>query len=102
MREFESSNLLSYGASERTSLMAEQLAFKKAQRDGGAIHLHKRVILAGAQVVNRASDHLLAVTRLALDEGRRVRWRNNSNALEHSFQALTISNNLFEIMLNPN
>src|ERR1700688_1217995 len=57
--------------------------------------------LAGTQVVNCASDHLFTGTRLALNEDRRVRGRNDSNALEHSFQSGTVSNDLFEILLNP-
>src|SRR5258708_10368424 len=101
MRQFESSNPLGYGAGERTFLMAKQLAFEKAQRDGCAIHLYKRLTLAGAQVVNCASDHLFAGARLALDEDRRVRRCNDSNTLEHSFQPGTVSNDLFEIVLNP-
>src|SRR5260370_1141444 len=82
--------------------MAKQLAFEKAERNGCAVHFYKRLALARAQVVNCASDHLFAGTRLALDEDRRVRWRNDSNALEHSFQPRTISNDLFEIVLKPN
>src|SRR3984893_1477956 len=101
VRQFESSNPLGYGACERTFLMAKQLAFEKAQRNGCAVHLYKRLILARAQVVNCASDHLFAGARLALDEDRRVRRRNDSNALEHSFQPLTIANDLFEIVLKP-
>src|SRR6202171_4463004 len=81
--------------------MAKQLAFEKAQRNGRAVHLHKRLTLARAQVVNCSSDHLFAGSRLALDEDRRIRRRNDSNALEHSFQRLTISNDLFEIVLKP-
>src|SRR5258706_1128505 len=101
MRQLESSNPSGYGAGERTFLMAKQLAFEQAQRDGSAVHLNKRMALARAQVVNCASDHLFAGTRLALDEDRRVRRRNDSNALEHSFQPRTISNDLFEIVLKP-
>src|ERR1700682_479810 len=81
--------------------MAKQLAFEKAQRNGCAIHLYKRLTLARAQVVNCASDYLFAGARLALDEDRRVRRRNDSNALEHSFQPRTISNDLFKIVLQP-
>src|SRR5258708_31987449 len=99
MRQFESSNPLGYGAGERTFLVAKQLAFEKAQRNGCAVHLHKRLTLASAQVVNCASDHLFAGARLALDEDRRVRRRNDSNALENGFQPRTISNDLFEIVL---
>src|SRR6266446_1921801 len=81
--------------------MSKQLAFKKAERNRCAVHLHKRMTLARAQIVNGASDHFFASTRLALDEDRRIRRRNDSNALEHSFQRLTISNDLFEIVLKP-
>src|SRR5260370_941382 len=88
-------------ASERAPLMARELAFKKAQRDGCASHIDKRLPLAGAQVVNCASDHLFAGTRLALDEDRRVHRCNNSNAFERTFQPRTVSNDLFEIILNP-
>ena len=101
VRQFESSNPLGDGASERTFLMAKQLAFKEAQRNSRAIHLYKRLTLARAQVVNCASDHLFAGSRLALDEDCRVRRRNDSNALEHSFQPLTITNDFFEIVLEP-
>ena len=81
--------------------MAKQLAFEEAQGDGCAIHLYKRLTLARAQVVNGASDHLFAGTRLALDEDGRVRRCDYSNALEHGFQLWTISDDLFEIMLSP-
>src|SRR5260370_14838583 len=81
--------------------MPKQLAFKKAERNRCAVHLYKRMTLARAQVVNCAGDHFLAGTRLALYEDRRIRRRNDSNALEHSFQPLTISNDLFEIVLKP-
>src|SRR6266851_2427476 len=79
--------------------MAKQLAFEKAQRNGCAIDFYKRLTLARAQVMNCASDYLFAGARLALNEDRRVRRRNDSNALEHSFQLRTISNDLFEIVL---
>src|ERR1700682_935383 len=81
--------------------MAKQVAFKKAYRNGCTINFHKRLPLARAQVVNGASDHFFAGTRLALDEDRRVRWRNDLNALEHSSQPRTISNDLFEVVLGP-
>src|SRR6266705_6686352 len=82
--------------------MAEQLAFKTAERNRCAVHLHKRITLARAQIVNCAGDHFFASTRLALYEDGRIRRRNDSYALEHSFQRPTISNDLFEIVLQPN
>src|SRR5216683_4484031 len=81
--------------------MPKQLAFKKAERNRCAVHLHKRMTLARAQIVNCAGDHFFASTRLALYEHGRIRRRNDSNALEHSFQRLTISNDLFEIVFKP-
>src|SRR2546430_11845274 len=81
--------------------MPEQLAFKKAERNRCAVHLYKRMTLARAQIVNCAGDHFFASTRLALYENRRIGRRNDLNALEHSFQRLTISNDLFEIVLKP-
>src|ERR1700736_5867645 len=80
--------------------MAKQLAFEKAERNGCAVHLYERLTFARAQVVNCASDHLLASARLALDEHRRIRRRDDSNALEHSFQPGAISNDLLEIVLS--
>src|SRR6266481_7547873 len=79
--------------------MPKQLALKKAERNRCAIHFYKCMTLARAQIVNCAGDHFFASTRLALYEDRRIRRRNDSNALEHSFQRLTISNDLFEIVL---
>src|SRR6266849_744185 len=79
--------------------MPKQLAFEKAERNRCAVDLYKRMTLARAHVVNCAGDHLFASTRLALYEDRRIRRRNDPNALEHSFQRLTISNYLFEIVL---
>src|SRR6266849_6570410 len=81
--------------------MTKQLAFKKTEGNRCAVHLYKRMTLARAQIVNGAGDHFFASTRLALYEDRRIRRRNDSNALEHSFQRLTISNDLFEIVLKP-
>src|SRR6266446_7750525 len=101
VRQLESSNPLGDGAGERAFLMAKQLAFEKAERNGCAIHLYKCVALARTQVVNCTGDNLLAGTRLALDEDRRVGRCNDSNAFEDSFQPRTISNDLFEIVFKP-
>src|SRR5258708_3776451 len=81
--------------------MPKQLAFKKAERNRCAIHLYKCMTLARAQIVNCAGDHFFAGSRLALYEDRRIRRRNDSHALDHSFQRLTISNDLLEIVLQP-
>ncbi len=51
--------------------------------------------------MNCASDHLFAGTRLALDEDRRVRRRDDLNALQHGSQPQAISDDLFEVVLSP-
>src|SRR5260370_33409793 len=81
--------------------MREKLGFKKAEGNRCAVHLHKRMTLARAQIVNCAGDHFFAGSCLALYEDRRIRRRNDSTAFQHSFQRLTISNDLFEIVLKP-
>src|SRR6266436_9324906 len=81
--------------------MPKQFTFQKAERNRGAVHFHKRVTLARTEIVNCAGDHFFARTRLALYENCRIRRRNDSNAIEHRFQRLTISDDLFEIVLKP-
>src|SRR6266436_191147 len=81
--------------------MPKQLAFKKTEGNRGAVHLYKCMTLARAEIVNCAGDHFFASTRLALYENRRIRRRNDSNAIEHSFQRFTVSDDLFEIVLKP-
>src|SRR5260370_14348897 len=82
--------------------MPKQLTFQKAERNGCAVHLHKRVTLARTEIVNCAGDHFFASTRFALYENCRIRRRNDSNTIEHSLQRLTVSDDLFEIVLKPN
>jgi RNA polymerase sigma factor (sigma-70 family) len=53
--------------------------FQEGPKECPHSSLYKRLTLAEAPVVNGASDHLLAGTRLALDEYRRVCRCNNSN-----------------------
>src|SRR6266481_3062872 len=81
--------------------MPKQFTFQKAERNRGAVHLHKRVTLARTEIVNCAGDHFFASTRLALYENCRIRRRDDSNAIEHSLQRLTVSDDLFEIVLKP-
>jgi hypothetical protein len=53
--------------------------FQEGPKEWPHSSLYKRLTLAEAPVVNGASDHLLAGSRLALDEYRRVCRCNNSN-----------------------
>ena len=50
--------------------MAEQLRLKEVFRDGGAVHLDKRRLTAGAEQMDEVGDEFLARACLAADEYR--------------------------------
>src|SRR5207247_3935686 len=64
------------GARKPALHMAEGLPLDEARRDGAAVHLHERPAAAGAPIVDRARDELLAGARLARDEHGRVGGRD--------------------------
>src|SRR6185295_5243156 len=73
------------GARERAPLVAEQLALEEPGGDGGAVELDERTAPPRAQPVNQAGDQLLAGSRLAPDEDRRIGRRHR---LDHAEDAL--------------
>ncbi len=72
--ELEAPRLARHGAGERAALVAEELALDELLRDGRAVDLDERLVLAARVLVQRAGDELLARAALAGDEhrGRRV------------------------------
>ena len=72
--ELEAPRLAGHGARERAALVAEELALDELLRDGRAVDLDERLVLAARVLVQRAGDELLARPALARDEhrGRRV------------------------------
>src|SRR4051812_6204672 len=70
-------------ARERAALVSEQLALDELLRDGRAVDLDERLVLARGVLVQRASDELLAGAALARDEhgGGAV-----GDALEHGIE----------------
>src|SRR3989442_14442123 len=53
---------------ERALLVAEELRLDQGVRDRAAVDSDKRLLASSTQLMNRASDELLASARLALDE----------------------------------
>ena len=53
---------------KRSLLVAEELAFQKARRNGGAVQLDEGARTTAAQVMDRARDQLFACARLSLDQ----------------------------------
>ena len=73
--QLEASDSRSDGAGEGAALVAEQLGFEEAFRDGGAVHGDQGAALARAPAMNRLRQQLLARAALALDQHREVRRR---------------------------
>src|SRR5712664_84522 len=66
--DFQQPFLLTDGAGECPLLVPEQLTFQKRFCQCGAIQGHKRLILAGAILMNRASSELLARATFAANQ----------------------------------
>ena len=69
------------GAGERALLVAEQLGLDQLARDRRAVDPHERTSRPFREVVQATRHQLLAGARLALNEHRRVRWRDACDLL---------------------
>src|SRR5262249_6254731 len=58
--QLEAADLLVQGAGESATLVAEKFGFEEARRNRGAIDFHESAFAARAEVVDGASDELLA------------------------------------------
>jgi hypothetical protein len=65
--QFETADLLRDRTGERTSLVAERLAFQQIQWNGSAVQFHERASSPRTGVVNYVRDEFLAGACLALD-----------------------------------
>src|SRR5258708_13160669 len=75
------------GARKGSAFVPEELAFKKAGGDCGAIHLHQTSVPAGAELLNCASGDFLSGARLPPDQNCRIflrqRFRSREDPTEH-------------------
>src|SRR5206468_5742597 len=68
--ELEAADFLVDGPGEGAALVTEELGFKQAGRNGGAIDFDKSTIAARAEIVDGAGEKLLAGAGFAEEEDR--------------------------------
>ena len=86
MGQLEAADALRNGAGEGALFMAEQFALQEPGRDGGAVDLDQGTLVAGAKMMNRASDQLFPRAGFALNQDRRIGRRDGLELIENSFQ----------------
>ena len=97
VRQFKAADLLHDGSGEGALLVPEQLALQQSAGYGGAIQPYKRMVPAGAQSVDGASDQLLAGAGLPLDQHGRVGVRHGFDLLENPFKRRALTDDLVEV-----
>jgi len=94
--QLESPDLLRDSAGERAFLVAEQLAFKQVEWNGGTIQLDERAPASGTEGVNRARDELLARAGLSLDENSGIRRGDTLDQGKYGFKRRASADDLLE------
>src|SRR5207302_11207651 len=82
----ETAHAPSESARERALLVAEELAFQKARRNGCAVELHEGTRAAPAEIMDSPGQQLLAGARLAMNENRAVGRAHRLDLLERPAQ----------------
>src|SRR4029077_20623240 len=91
LSELEPANPSRDGARERAALVSEELTVQQSGGDGGAVEFDERGAPPRAQAVHQPGDQLLASSRLAADEDRRIGRGDRLNHAEHSAQCQTLA-----------
>src|SRR5262249_52456515 len=86
--QLEPADALRHGAGERAFLVAKELALEQPGRDRRAIALHIGLRAAGAQVVHRPRNQLLADAGLAVDQYSRIGGRDHVEIFEDAAQGV--------------
>jgi hypothetical protein len=94
--QLEAAKLLRDGSGERTFFVAKKLAFQQIQWDGGAVQLDEWASVSRTDVMNCASDQLLASACFTLDQYSGARWCYSFDVVEDRFQRMAVANELFE------
>src|SRR6266404_7232264 len=100
--QFKPALALRDGTGKRAFLVTEHLAFEQSGWNCGAIHFYQRMFSSTAQIMKRARDQFLPGTGLAEDENCRISRRNSLHIFERTFENLTGSDDLFEIVFAAN
>ena len=99
VRQFQTAHLARDSAGECALLVAEQLAFQQAGRNGGAVELDKRPVAPRAQPVDGARQQLLAGARLSLDQHCGVGGGYRFDLLQYLAQAGALAHDVLEAIL---
>ena len=99
VRQFEPADLLCDGARESPPFMAEQLAFEQPRRNRRAVHLDEGPLATLTQVVDRASDELLACAGFPLNQRSGVGRRDGLHLLQDALQRCALPDDLLEVVL---
>lgn len=75
----------------RGALMSEKLVLHEIRRDGAAVDGQEGLAGAGAELVDRPCDQLLAGSGLARDQDARVVARNQGDLLDHGQERRALS-----------
>ena len=87
VRQFKASHFLRDRSGKCSFFVTEQLTLQKPERNRGAIQFNEGAFAAGAQIVYRAGNQLLAGSGLAQDQHARIRRRNNGYQLQRGLQS---------------
>jgi hypothetical protein len=79
--------------------MAKQLALDQAGRQGGTIDLDQRPVTSRAQIVQRAGHQLLASSRFADEQDRRIGRGDRLDKPEHPLHFWTLAGDFLEVVL---
>ena len=94
----EAADALLVGAGERALLVAEQLRLEQVLLQRRAVHLHVVAVRAQRVVVNRPGDELLARSRLAADEHRRVALGDLLHDAQHALKRAAAADDVLEVV----
>src|SRR5262249_46625043 len=97
--DLEPPDLLGDGAGKGAFLVAEELTFEEARRNGGAVDLDERPLASATAVMDGPGNQLLAGPGFAEDQNGRVRRRDHFCLLEDACERAALADNLLERML---
>ena len=102
IRKFEAANFLRDRTGEGAAFVAKQFGFKEAGRDGGAIDFDEGALAARAEVVDGASNELLAGAGFAENEDGGVGGSREFDLGKSTPEELAIADDFLEVEFAAN
>src|ERR1700733_1695943 len=97
MSQLEAADPLRNCSGKRAPLVPEQCSLQQSGRNRGTIHFHECLRLPGAEIMNCASDPLLASAGLSIDQNCRIRRGTSLDLLNAVLKRAALANDLFNI-----